>query len=61
MTEYSKDGAIVLDPFLGSGTTIMAAHQNERHGLGIEILEKYVAVTLERFYQATGIEPVKLE
>ena len=52
---------IVLDPFLGSGTTIVAAHQNGRRGLGIERLEKYVAVTLERLATVTGQTPVLLE
>jgi site-specific DNA-methyltransferase (adenine-specific) len=58
---YSDPGDIWLDPFLGSGTTVMAANQNGRRGLGIEVLEKYVSVCLERFLQATGIEPRLVE
>lgn len=34
-------GGIVLDPFLGSGTTAVAAIQTGRHYMGIEIIEKY--------------------
>jgi len=54
---YSDAGDVWLDPFLGSGTTIVAAHQNNRRGLGIEKLEKYVAVILERLQQTTGLTP----
>lgn len=57
---YSDKGDTWLDPFLGSGTTIVAAHQNERRGLGIERLEKYVAVTLERLAEVTGLTPERL-
>ena len=53
---YSDTADVWLDPFLGSGTTIVAAHQNDRRGLGIEMLEKYVSVTLERL-AGMGLEP----
>ena len=53
---YSDPGDVWLDPFLGSGTTICAAHQNDRRGLGIEKLEKYVSVTLERL-KGLNLEP----
>jgi len=57
---YSDEGDVWLDPFLGSGTTIVAAHNNGRRGLGIEKLEKYVAVCLERL-QGIGLEPRLVE
>jgi site-specific DNA-methyltransferase (adenine-specific) len=41
---YSDRGDIVLDPFLGSGTTAVAALQESRHYIGIEKEEKYVAL-----------------
>ena len=41
-----------IDPFLGSGTTVIAAANNKRRGLGIERLEKYVAVSLQRMSDA---------
>jgi len=56
---YSDAGDVWLDPFLGSGTTIVAAHNEGRRGLGIERLEKYVAVTLERL-AGLGLEPRRL-
>lgn len=38
---YSKKGDYVLDPFLGTGTTVIAAIKNNRFGLGIELTQKY--------------------
>jgi site-specific DNA-methyltransferase (adenine-specific)/site-specific DNA-methyltransferase (cytosine-N4-specific) len=32
----------VLDPFLGSGTTVKVAQKMERHSIGIEIVPEYV-------------------
>lgn len=57
---YSDPGDVWLDPFLGSGTTIVAAHQNERVGLGIEMLPKYMGVILERLQVATSQTPVRV-
>jgi DNA modification methylase len=51
---------IVCDPFLGSGTTLVACEQTGRRGRGIEIEPKYCAVALERL-QGMGLEPVKVE
>lgn len=50
------DGVTVYDPFLGSGTTAVAAEQTGRLCYGMEISEKYVAVTLERL-AGMGLEP----
>jgi len=41
-------GQIVLDPFAGSGTTLVAARNTDRRFLGYEISEKYVSVCKER-------------
>lgn len=54
---YSDPNDVWLDPFLGSGTTAIAAHNEGRRGLGVERLEKYCAVILERWQTHTGIEP----
>ena len=49
-------GKAILDPFLGSGTTMVAAEQLGRICYGMEIEPKYVAVTLERM-AGMGLEP----
>lgn len=54
---YSDPGDVWLDTFLGSGTTIVAAHNNQRVGLGIEKLPKYLAVILERLQEVVGVTP----
>ncbi len=51
---YSDPGDIWLDPFAGSGTVIMACHNEDRIGYGMEILPKYGAVILHRWEQATN-------
>lgn len=38
---FSKEGDLVLDPFLGSGTTAVASVLHSRQYLGVEILEEY--------------------
>lgn len=44
----------VLDPFLGSGTTLIAAEQLGRRCYGIEIEPRYVDCTVKRWEQLTG-------
>ncbi|MEX1303684.1 MAG: DNA methyltransferase [Rhodovibrionaceae bacterium] len=54
----SRRGGIVLDAFCGSGTTIIAAERVGRRGYGLELDPKYVDVTLKRYRDLTGEEPV---
>ena len=44
----SKPGDIVLDPFLGSGTTLVVAKKLDRRGIGIELDEKYFEISKQR-------------
>jgi len=54
--EGLPDGS-VFDPFMGSGTSLIACEQTGRKSLGMEIDPKFAAVILERFKDATGEEP----
>jgi len=54
---YTDRGAIVADPFLGSGTTLIACERLGRRCRGVEIEPGYVAVTLERWHEMTGETP----
>lgn len=45
---FSKEGDIILDPNVGSGTTCVAAKQLNRKYIGIDILEEYCKIARER-------------
>lgn len=45
---FTKEGDIVLDPFLGSGTTAIASKEQNRHYIGIEIVKEYCKLAEER-------------
>lgn len=45
---FTKPGQLVFDPFLGTGSTLIAAHNAGRNGIGIELLEKYAAIARQR-------------
>ena len=59
MTDF-KVGEIILDPFLGSGTIMVASHQTDRCCLGIEINPLYCDVILNRM-RHLGLTPIKIE
>lgn len=50
---WSNKGDIVLDPFMGSGTTAKAAQELGRHYIGFEINPEYVEICQRRTAQAT--------
>ena len=45
---YSYEGDVVLDPFCGSGTTCIAAIQNNRRYIGYDIKEEYIELSKRR-------------
>lgn len=53
--DVTKPGDIVLDAFLGSGTTILAAERTGRRGYGIEIAPGYIDVAILRWQAMTGL------
>jgi DNA modification methylase len=46
--------ALILDPFVGSGTTLMAAERTGRRARGIELDPRYVDVAIRRWQAYTG-------
>jgi site-specific DNA-methyltransferase (adenine-specific) len=44
---FTQEGDVVLDPFLGSGTTSRVANRLNRHSIGIEMNEEYYKMTEE--------------
>lgn len=48
---YTRKGDVVLDPFLGSGTTVIVARNLERKSIGFEIAKKFIKLTKKRLSQ----------
>jgi DNA modification methylase len=51
---YSDPGDVILDPFMGSGTTLIAAQNEGRKGYGLELSPGYCDVIVERWENITG-------
>lgn len=49
ITKHSKPGDLVLDPFLGSGTTAVASKQTGRNFRGCDMNPKYVKIAKRRY------------
>jgi DNA modification methylase len=56
--DCSNRGGVVLDGFVGSGTTLIAAERAGRRGFGVELEPRYVDLTLRRFQALVRVEPV---
>ncbi len=57
----TKPGDIILDPFIGSGTTAAAAHELGRNFIGIEREESYVSAARERVANTQTIDLSDIE
>jgi len=53
---HTREGEVVYDPFLGSGTTLAAAESTKRVCYGVELDPKYVDVIVMRWQNLTGQE-----
>ena len=56
IVNHTRRGEWVYDPFLGSGTTLMAAEETGRLCCGVELDPKYIDVIIGRWQHATGKE-----
>lgn len=62
MRRFTKRGDVVLDPFLGGGTTLIEAKRLGRHGIGIELLPEVARVAEQHIAQESmGAEKVATE
>jgi site-specific DNA-methyltransferase (adenine-specific) len=51
---FTKEGAIILDPFMGSGTTAVACIQSKRKYIGFDINTEYIKITEKRIEEETA-------
>jgi DNA modification methylase len=58
LKDVTRRGDLVLDAFLGSGSTLLAAEQTGRTCIGIELEPGYVAVAIRRWQKLTGKDAV---
>lgn len=59
--DVTKPNDVILDPFLGGGTAVIAAEKTSRRCFGIELDPRYVDVTIRRWQDFTGKEAIHAE
>ena len=59
--DASRGGVRVLDPFLASGTTLIAAQRTGRIGYGFKLDPRYVATAIRRWQRLTGKKAIHLD
>lgn len=52
---YSKEGDTIFDPFLGIGSTLIAAHNLNRHCIGIELNNKFTKIAEQWLEEVQGL------
>jgi DNA modification methylase len=58
---YTDPDDVVFDPFMGSGSTLMAAEKNGRNAYGLELSPLYVDLIINRWQQFTGNQAIHAE
>ncbi|MBK7228433.1 MAG: DNA methyltransferase [Ignavibacteriales bacterium] len=61
LRRYTKKGDWVLDPFLGSGTTLIEAQRLGRNAVGVELSKKVLDQTKKNIAKETNSNKIKLE
>jgi DNA modification methylase len=61
ISAFSFEGEAVLDPFLGSGTTMVASQELKRNCIGIEIEPKYIEMAKKRLNWGSTLGNVEFE
>lgn len=61
LLDVTSPGDLVLDPFLGSGTTLLAAERTRRRFVGAEIEPHYVDLVIRRWQEMTGGQAIHAE
>ena len=52
---FSHKGELVLDPFAGTSTTLIAAQDGERNGVGFDLHQRYVEHSVSRLQKNAGL------
>ena len=58
---FTNNDELICDPFIGTGTTLIACERLQRKCRAVEISPAYCAVAIERWHEMTGQEPVLLD
>jgi site-specific DNA-methyltransferase (adenine-specific) len=53
---HGRDNAVVVDPFMGTGTTLVAAELEGARGIGIDMDPTYVAIARRRLVEAGHVQ-----
>lgn len=59
LTKYSEENAIILDPFLGSGTTAIASLNTNRRYIGFELDKEYFDIANKRINEVSQIHSIE--
>ncbi len=61
LKRYTKSGEVVLDLFLGMGTTLIECRRLGRHGIGMELLERVAEASTQRIEGAQNPEGIRTD
>jgi DNA modification methylase len=61
MRKHTEKGDVCFEPFVGSGSQVIAAEQMRRRCFAMDIEPAYVALTIERWVRETGGTPILLD